>query len=143
MRADRHTQHHGLRGRQYGASAKDGETIQTQNSPSAPRPGTVEKRSVEFARGTQFANILRSRDRRVHRLILLGATIGIQPICCPTLSILPGAEQSRSLHNHVRLAAVRRLAYEASDTSILQTAGPLYLPIGVLNAAFGPLPSGA
>jgi hypothetical protein len=45
------------------ASEKDGETIQTQDYPSAPRLGTVEKRSVEFARGSQFASILWSRDR--------------------------------------------------------------------------------
>jgi len=63
--------HHGLRGRQYGASAKDDEATQTQDSPSAPRPGTVEKRSVEFARGTQFASILRPRNRRVYLLVTL------------------------------------------------------------------------
>ena len=53
--------------------------------------------------GTQFANILRPRDRRVYLLVLLRATIGIQPICCPTVSILPGAEQPRSLHNQCAL----------------------------------------
>src|SRR5207253_13802 len=41
-RRDRHTEHHGLGGRQYGASETDGETIQTQDNPSAPRFGTVD-----------------------------------------------------------------------------------------------------
>jgi len=82
---DRHTEQHELGGRQYGASEKDGETIQTQDDSSAHRFGTVEKPSIEFARGTQFASILPPRDRRVYRLVLLGATIGIQPFCCPTV----------------------------------------------------------
>jgi hypothetical protein len=76
---DLHTEHHGLGGRQYGASAKDGEATQTQDSPSDPRPGTVEKRGVEFARGTQFASILQPRNRRVYLLVLLRAT----RICLP------------------------------------------------------------
>src|SRR5258708_38376389 len=31
--------------------------------------------------------------------VLLRATIGFQPNCCPAVSVLPGAEQPRSLHH--------------------------------------------
>lgn len=42
-----------------------------------------------------------------------------QPDRSAPLSVLPGTEQSRSLHHQCPPAAVRRLAYEAADSGLL------------------------
>src|ERR1700730_17138456 len=59
----------GLGGRQYGTS-EEIETFQGQNNPSAARLRTVEECSSSFARSGQFARIIRSCHRRVHRVAL-------------------------------------------------------------------------
>jgi hypothetical protein len=100
----------GVGGRQVCTSAENSETAQGQNSASAPRSRAVEKRGVEFARGGKFAGIVRSRNRRVYRLVLLGATPGFQPDGRPPIPPLPGAEESCALHNQCpvgRCAATR------------------------------------
>jgi hypothetical protein len=58
-------------------------------------------------------------DQRLHRLVLLRAKARLQQNC---RSALPDAIEARQLATstiNVRLAAVRRLAYEAADSGLL------------------------
>ena len=88
----------GLGGSRYGASTEIGQRLQTQNSASPPGLGTVQNRGSQLSTCCEFPGILRPRDRRIHRLVLLGTTIGLQPDRCFGIDF-PGAEQPRSLHH--------------------------------------------
>src|SRR5208283_2141508 len=105
-RRSRHLEEHlypAILNPRHSTSAEDSKTSQAQNRTSSPRPGTVKERGAEFACGCEFPGIVSSRNRRVHRLVLLGATISLQPDGGPPVPILPGAEQSRSLHHQCAL----------------------------------------
>ena len=52
-------------------------------------------------------------------MVLLGAKALFQPNCCPPLSDSSRISSPRSRDNHLRLGAVRRLAYEAADCGLL------------------------
>jgi hypothetical protein len=52
-------------------------------------------------------------------LVLLGTATLLQSNGGLTVSVLPGAENLASSTINVRLAAVRRLAYEASNTGLM------------------------
>ena len=73
-------------------------TVKTENSASAPALGTVQNRGSQFPACCEFTGILWPCDRRIHRLVLLGTTTGLRPDRCAPVSILPGAEQPRSIH---------------------------------------------
>ena len=75
--------------------------LNQKNSASAAGLGTVQDRGSQLPSCCEFSGILRPCNRRIHRLVLLGAAIGLQPDRCAPVSILPGTEQPRSL-NHQR-----------------------------------------
>src|SRR3954451_4521165 len=52
-------------------------------------------------------------------MVLLGAAVGIEPRRRSPIPAAVGGEEVRCLNHDVRLAAVRRLAYEAADTGLL------------------------
>lgn len=64
------------------------------------------------------ANV-RSCNRRVRRLVLLGTTTCFQPNSCSSLQNPFGTTAPRSNNDQPPLAAVRHVAYEAADSSLL------------------------
>src|SRR3989441_24658 len=80
---------------------------------------SVEKLSAGLARGGEFPRIVRSRNRRIHQLVLLRTTAGLQPDRVLRYRFLLEQNNLAPSTINVRLAAVRRLAYEAADTGLL------------------------
>src|SRR5260370_23255835 len=68
----------GSGGRQYGPSQQSG-TLQNQgqNHTSTARLGAVEECRAAFARSCQFARIVPSCHRRIHRLVLLRIALNL------------------------------------------------------------------
>src|SRR6266480_2028455 len=64
-------------------------------------------------------NEVPARRRRIHRMVLLGATTILQQDRCPPASHAPRIPASGPGTVNLRLSAVRRLAYEASDCGLL------------------------
>ena len=87
------------------------------------RPGLCRARCAEHTRLSGIKAGLRMRHRRLCCLVLFGAEAGVLQNRCvalpPSLRLaLQGRRLAPSTIN-LRLAAVRRLAYEAADTGLL------------------------
>jgi site-specific recombinase XerD len=72
----------------------------------------------------ELEKVIRTCHSGLHRVVLLGATARVQQNCSDSLSHCFGAEKvcafnDQSQARYLRLAAVRRLAYEASDCGLL------------------------
>lgn len=63
----------------------------------------VEKGGVESACDSEFRGIIPSCGRRVHWLVLLGATFGVQPVSCASVPVLLGTEGSASVPHQCAL----------------------------------------
>ena len=72
-----------------------------------------------LTRCSEFARIIRSCHRRIHRVVLLRTTTELQSNCGSSLPVLSRTENLAASTINVRLAAVRHLAYEASDGGLL------------------------
>ena len=88
--------------------------VKTENSASAPGLGTVQNRGSQFPACCEFAGILRPCDRRIHRLVLLGITTGFSRTVVLRYRFFLEQNNLAPSTINVRLAAVRRLAYEAA-----------------------------
>jgi site-specific recombinase XerD len=108
-------------GCQYGSS-EDIETLQGKSNASASRFGALEKCGSSLTRRSQFARIIRPCHRRIHQFIGWYCS---EPRLAFNRTVVPRyrffLEQKNLAPStiNVRLAAVRRLAYEASDTGLL------------------------
>ena len=88
----------GLGGRQYGTS-QEIETHQGQNNPSAARLGAVKEFGSPLARRGQFARVIRSCHRRIHRVVLFRTSTILEPIGRSALAVLSRTEEPRSLYH--------------------------------------------
>src|SRR5207253_8165987 len=103
---------------QYGASETDGETIQTQDNPSAPRFGTVDAVLNSLAAPSSQVTYGHAIDEFIGwygsdpRLVFNRTVVLRYRFFLEQNNLAPSTI-------NVRLAAVRRLAYEAADTGLL------------------------
>jgi integrase len=99
-----------LGGRRYGEKSKE-----TQERPRTARPRSFQVSGSQQPSISELATVIRTRHPGLHRLVLFRATARVQQNRGDPL------EQRRYAPStiNLRLAAVRRLAYEASDCGLL------------------------
>src|SRR5664279_3135228 len=109
----------GAGGRQYGTSEKDKQTFTGENNTSIARLGTVEECSSKFARSSEFARIVWvSIDEFIGWYCSEPRLAFNRSVVLRYRFFLEQKNLAPSTIN-VRLAAVRRLAFEAADTGLL------------------------
>ena len=109
---------HGRGGRQYGAS-EDIETLESKNNASTSRLGAVEERGSSLTRCSEFARVIgHAIDEFIGWYCSEPRLAFNRTVVLRYRFFLEQKKLAASTIN-VRLAAVRRLAYEASDSGLL------------------------
>src|SRR5437764_14875332 len=83
-------------GRRYGTSTQAAKAFKGEDNSAPARSGAVANGGAKLASRCEFPGIVRSRNRRVHWLVLFGAAARIQQNGRAAVPVLPGAEAACS-----------------------------------------------